>query len=766
MAERAAKHDAGVRVLVPLGIVTACALAFQVLLTRMLSAVLAYHFSYLAVSLSLVGTGAGAMAVYLRPGWFAVADTAHQLGRWAVIFAAALLLPPLCVAQLDLIGSSGAGWMARFGSMCAIAALPSYAAGVVVALALSRFPKRIGAVYAADLLGAGIGALLAVPMMWTAPAPALIVGLAVVAAAAGWGFAPASAGRWALGVAGAALALSVAAAASPLLRLDPGYEIRPDALVVERWTPLARVLGVYAPGSERFAMVLYDRVYAPVPIARDGSQLTWRELQTGLQSIGYKFGGPGHALIIGGGGGRDIHTALSEGQAPVDVIELNDGIRRVVDEDLAFISGRPYSLPGVQTVVGDGRSTLAARGTLYDQIQLGFTDTLSANAAQGFALMENNLYTIEAFHEYFEHLQPGGILNVSRLYDFVGEEVLRLAVLMLEALRRYGIEEPRRHVFVMRGRELGGAQMGTVLARLEPFTPHDLQRLRFLAQLRGGEVVLAPDAATGEEWEALAASPSLDVFCRGYRLDVCPPTDDRPFFFNMDRPWTGAGRLAWFWGGMSPYSILLITLGILTALSSVAFVVPMVLMRSAAPPASAGAYFTLIGVGFILVELVLIQHFVLFLGFPTYALSVVLAGLLCFSGLGARLSERYSPASGLPMALAAAVVVIAAGAWGLQPLLRSAIGLMLPLRVAIALVLLAPVGVLLGMAMPLGLRRLESVRPGGIPYAWGVNGIASVLASVLGVVIALQAGFTAAGLSAAACYLGAFGLARRGGAGF
>jgi spermidine synthase len=151
-----------------------------------------------------------------------------------------------------------------------------------------------------------------------------------------------------------------------------------------------------------------------VPIVGDGPVPDWQMLVTGPASIGYELTGPGHALVIGGGGGRDIYTALSQGQRPVDVIELNEGIRATVDEDLGHLSGAPYSRDGVSTVIGDGRSQLASRDVLYDQIHIGFTDTLSGNAAQGFALTENNLYTVEAFLEYFAHLKPRGVLNVSR----------------------------------------------------------------------------------------------------------------------------------------------------------------------------------------------------------------------------------------------------------------------------------------------------------------------------------------------------------------
>ena len=179
---------------------------------------------------------------------------------------------------------------------------------------------------------------------------------------------------------------------------------------------------------------------------------------------------------------------------------------------------------------------------------------------------------------------------------------------------------------------------------------------------------------------------------------------------------------------------------VLSGLSLLAFGLPMILTRESAPPFASLLYFACIGLGYILVELVLIQHFVLFLGFPTYALSVVLAGLLLSSGLGARLSEEVATERGLEQVLGVAVVVIAVGAFGLQPLLRSLISLPLAGRVAIALFVLLPIGGLLGFAMPLGLRRLERQCEGGIPYAWGINGVASVLASVVGALTALSFG--------------------------
>lgn len=751
--------------LLAFGVVTAASLALQVMLTRMFASVLAYHFSFLAISLSLLGTGAGALVVYLRPQSFADRDPEVVLGRWSVWFALSLVMLPLAVVNLDLVmpPALNARFIANLAAACVVAAIPPFAAGVVVAVAISRYVSSIGLVYAVDLIGAGLGAFLAVPVLWLGPAPNLLVGTAVLVAAAAWLMTGEAAIRRRALVSGAlALILLAAASVTRVLYLDPGHGVRHGAPVAEHWTPLTRAFGYRPAAGGKFGLLLYDRVYAPVPLPQNGELPDWRILRTGPQSIGYSITGPGHALIIGGGGGRDIYTALAM-QQTVDVIELNEGIRRVVDDDLGELSGRPYSRAGVSTVIGDGRSALAARDTLYDQIHLGFTDTFSANAAQGFALAENNLYTIEAFREYFAHLKPRGVLNVSRLYRLVGDEALRATVLMQAALESLGIERPREHMVVIRGTDFLGPPTGTVLARLEPFTAEELNLIRELAAERGDGVVYGPQGPYEDEWKRLAEAPSLWDFCASYHLDVCPPTDDRPFFFNMERPRSLGRRTGKYWESTSPFAMLLTTLAILLVLCLVAFVVPFWLVReSRRPPLASLWYFWLIGLGFLLVEISMIQRLVLFLGFPTYALSVVLFSLLIFSGAGSALTTAMVPRRALPIALGAAAALIVFSSFALPPLLASLMWLPLYARIAVSVAVVVPIALTLGMAMPLGLRRLQGLYPQALPYAWGVNGIASVLASVLGVAIAMLFGFTVAGIAAAACYAGALAHAQWG----
>lgn len=746
-------------ILATLGVVTATGLAEQVVLTRLFSAVLPYHFGFLAISLAMLGTGAAALLLYVRPSWGRDEDTADFVARWAAVLALTLVLVPIAIANLDLAGVPfGPALALRLGVACVIGSLPAFAAGVVVASVIARHSASIGIVYAVDLVGASLGAVGVIPLLALAPAPVLLVFLAAFTAAAGFLVArPGSVVRYASAVLVAgSLVLAGIGDRTPLIYLDPGYNLPPGTrLVAEHWTPLGRHLGFLEPAFRHHAFLFYDRVYAPIPAVGNGAVPDQRELHTGPASIGFALAGPGSTLIIGGGGGRDIYNALSSGQRRVDVIELLDGNRRIVNDDLGAYSGSPYSRPGVHTTIGDGRSVLASGRERYDQIHIGFTDTLSANAAQGFALNENGLYTVEAFDQYFDHLKPFGILNVSRALKLVGDEALRATVLTLAALERRGVADPFRHVVVVLGVDILGPPTGTVLARLEPFTDAEIERIKRLAAERAEGLLMVPGGPNQREWKDLAAAPSLDAFCNGYHLDVCAPTDDRPFFFDMGR----LGNLGALGSGgyiydTSPISILLLAILLLSGLSAVGLGIPLAMAaRSARPTFGTLLFFASLGVGYLLLEIALMQRFSLFLGFPTYALSVVLFALLLFSGVGALSSARYAPhPRGLALVLGATALLIAASAFALPPLLAALAGLSLLLRAVVTVVIIAPFGLCAGAAMPLGLGRLATKRAGGVPYAWGVNGIASVLASALGTFIAVKLGFAVLTLVASAAY--------------
>ena len=761
------------RVTLAVGLVAACTLAMQVLLSRVFSAALFYHFAFFSISLALLGTGGGALLVYVRPNWFSRRPVESVLARWSLVLALALVAVPAVLVRLDY----GVSITIKFSLVVTLtiaallAAIPFLAAGIVIALAIKTYMASVGRVYAFDLAGAALGAVVVVPLLRLESAPTLLVALGVVAGVAAQLFAGRAPGpERRLGAAAVVLSvgLAILAADTSAYHLEApfvhefGFKVKGD-----RWTPISRVVG-YAPKTGHPPSLTYDQDFAPVPFhSRGAPPPDWRSLELGPQSIGYALTGPGHALVIGGGGGRDIYNALSQRQR-VDVIELNQGIVDVVDKDLRRWSGAPYTLPNVHTAVGDGRSTLAARKTKYDTVHIGFTNTLTANLGAAYALSENNLYTVEAFEEYLDHLRPNGVLSISRPYRFTGEEALRATLLSLEALRRRGVRNPQRNVVVILGAAHVGP-FGTVLTRLRPYTPRELALIRRLAAVRSGRqpsgVVFAPGGPNRLEWRGLVGKTPAQ-FCRNYRSNVCPPTDDQPFFLNPTRlrDLFGAAPPGATFLSRTPFYILLAVLGIVAVLSLGAFGLPLWLVRDAdRPPVGSLLYFAAIGVGYLVLEIVLIQRFVLLLGFPTYALSIVLFSLLLSTGAGAWLSARWrDPRRGLVVSLAGVCVLIAVLAFALEPLIHALIGHAFALRVLVAVAVLAPAGILMGMAMPIGLRRLEGLHHAGVPWAWAINGFASVAASVLALIVAIVWGFEVTTLVALACYLAALVHAARG----
>ena len=631
----------------------------------------------MAISLALLGTGAGGLYVSLRqppPNRFALRVL---LSGWAAVLAVTLTLVPVVIVRLNFDYSDGLSphFVFAMTVACIVSALPSFAAGVVIAMAIRAHAQVVGRIYAVDLVAAGLGALLVVPAIWLIDPPHLVVALGLLAAVTAVAVAPdLRARRWA-GLAGVVpAAVLIAAPLTSILTVPvPGLDLA-GTIRSEVWTPLVAGHRRHPSRAELVrSRVLRPRRSAPVINYAPGEPSPdWRVLQLGPQTIPSELGRKGKALIIGGGGGRDIHNLRSSGVDDIDVIELNEGIRQIVDDEMAVFSGSPYSLPGVHTTIGDGRSILARRG-LYDQIQISFTDSLSAGGAAAYALSENNLYTVEAFQEYLDHLAPGGVLAVTRRHQLVGDEALRATVLALETLRHNGVEHPEQNVVVVLGRDLFNALFGTVLVKNEPFTPDELAQITKLAAERGDGVAFAPGGPYQLEWADLAAADSPSVFCHSYKLDVCPPTDDRPFFFNMKRLADVGQQMTGYSYAVDPVLILFLTFAVILVLSVLGYVVPLLLARHITrPPPGALAYFVLIGLGYLLVEAVFIQRFVLMLGYPTYSLSVVLAALLAFTGVGSWLSTKWpNERRGLLLALTAATLLIAASAFFLPSLVEN-----------------------------------------------------------------------------------------------
>jgi hypothetical protein len=366
-------------------------------------------------------------------------------------------------------------------------------------------------------------------------------------------------------------------------------------------------------------------------------------------------------------------------------------------------------------------------------------------------------------------LRPGGLLVVERWLQLPPSEMLRAGSTAVAALRRSGVSDPSGQLAVLRD-----WQVGLILVKNGVLTPDELEAVRDFAKARGLDLVALPGL---EEWDANQFNVLEEpLYFRAFRqllqdpralyasqsYDVRPPTDDRPFFFHFFK-WEQTGQVlqqmgkTWQpWGG-SGFFVLVALLAVAIAASGILIVLPLALARGGdrkleGPRVRVLVYFGLLGVGFLFVELPLIQRFILFLGQPIYAFTAVVVSILFFSGLGSLASPRFPPRRSLPLLVAAILIYPLA----LPLLFRGLLGAPLAFRVLVTMTSLAPLGLLMGAPFPGGLAWLGKRAPGLVPWAWAINGCTSVLASVLAAMVALSAGFTWVLAAAALAYAGAW----------
>ena len=539
-------------------------------------------------------------------------------------------------------------------------------------------------------------------------------------------------------------------------------------ILFERWNSFSRVT-VWGSLADAMVLIMID-ADAGTLLLRDPKLLdpgAW--LTTRVEALAYHLRPRGRALVIGSGGGADVVMARTLGVQEIAAVEVNPIIAEdvVSREPFRSWSGSVYEQPGVRLVVDEARSFIRASRERYDVIQATMVDTWAATAAGAFALTENNLYTVEAFSDYLDRLGPDGIVSFTRWYVDPPDQLLRLVAIARAVLGERGVPDPARHLMVVRGAlEQPGHPRApaTVLLKASPFTDDEVRLVEELAA-RGGFVLLfTPQTRPPGDLLRLIEAPEPASVWRSLGRDVSPTRDDRPFFFQTVRlSGLRALRLGQSdeWHKTNLGALVLVALTVLTLFVTAAFILlPLALGERRQGPSGARPSwlvgFAGLGLGYVIAEVILVQKCILFLGHPVYALSVVLFSLLAWSAVGSLASGRVAEerlAAFLPRAMVGVALLLTLAAVGISPLFRVLGGLPRPARLAVAATVLAPLGAALGTPMPSVVRLLGRAAPRAVPWAWGVNGAASVLGSVAALVVALQAGFDRTLLLGAASYL-------------
>jgi len=782
-------------------LISASAIAYEILLMRMLSIVQWHHFAYMIISLALLGYGASGTFIAINKRWLEP--------RFELVFSISGLLFSVTMIACFLLGQRvpfnalEIVWSPRqfinLSIVYLIFFVPFFFAACCIGLAFTCRRSYISRIYFFDLFGAGLGAMLIVGLLFLLPVQHALIALAILAllASALMGFT--STARKPLivmqlacivmllfGVPKDWLALQI----SEYKGLNQAMQVVDSNILNVSSSPLGLLTVVespripfrYAPGlslNTRFEppeqlAVFSDGDGMSVITRFDGNLDALAYMGDVTAALPYALLDAPHVLILGAGGGADVLLALYNGATRIDAVELNPQMTSLVTETYAEFAGHLYDDQRITVHTREARSFVVRSEDQYDLIHVALLDSIAASGSGVQALNESYLYTVEAIQEYLQHTASGGMLAITRWLKLPPRDNLKLVAIVIDALQQMGVTEPGRRMVLIRS-----WNTSTLLVRNGVFSADDIAIIREFARSHSFDTAFYPSMSADDAnrfnlldqpylydgVNALLGNDADDFIAR-YKFHIEPATDNKPYFFHFFK-WStlpevmalrkrgGASLIEW------GYLILIATV-VQAAIAGVFLILlPLLRIKRSWPPgtgARMGSYFFLLGLAFLFVEMAFIQKFILFLGHPLYAVAVVLSGFLVFAGLGSAFSGQFVKRAGQkrrsPVAIAvAAISAMALLYTALLPILfQQFTGLADGIKMVVSVVLIAPMAFFMGMPFPIGLNRLADSAPDFIPWAWGINGFASVMSASLATLLAIEFGFTVVVLLAIGLY--------------
>jgi hypothetical protein len=790
-------------------LVSTAAISYEILLMRMLSIVQWHHFAYMIISLALLGYGASGTFIAVCKRWLEP--------RFELAFSISALLFAVTMVECFVLGQRvpfnalEIVWNPRqflnLGLIYLVYFVPFFFAACCIGLAFTCRRSYISRIYFFDLLGAGLGAVLIIGTLFLlSPQNALLM-LAMLALIASALVGYASTVQKPLIAVQVVFAITIlfgpsqdwlGLRMSEYKSLNQTMQVIDTGVLTTSSSPLGLVTVVESPSVPfRHAPGLSINTAYAVPeqlaVFTDGDGMSVITRFDGdldkiayigdvTAALPYTLLDAPHVLILGAGTGADVLLALYEGAERIDAVELNPQITKLVTEDYADFAGHLYDDERVTIHTGEARGFVTRSKEQYDLIQVALLDSFAASGSGVQALNESYLYTVEAIQEYLKHTAPGGILAITRWLKLPPRDNLKLVATVLDTLRKMGVAEPERQIAMIRS-----WNTSTLLVRNGGFSADDLAVIREFARSHSFDTAFYPSmpASAANRFNLLEQpflydgitallSDEANDFIGRYKFHIEPATDNKPYFFHFFK-WSalpevmslrkrgGAGLIEW------GYLILIATVAQAAVAGAVLILLPLSGIERSWPRDTGtrmGWYFFLLGLAFLFVEIAFIQKFILFLSHPLYSVAVVLSGFLIFAGLGSayspRLTQRVEQLDRAPVSVAVTGIVIITLLYiALLPLLFSLlIGLADGVKMALSILLIAPLAFCMGMPFPIGLKRLADNAPDFIPWAWGINGFASVMSAALATLLAIEFGFTVVVLLALGLYASAAAIAR------
>ena len=781
------------------------ALSYEILLTRLFAIIQWHHFAYMIISLALLGYGVSGTFLTLYSQRLREHFTFAYITN-IVLFSITLLLCFIIVQQIPF-NAEEILWDWRqliwLSLMYLLLMLPFFFAANAIGLTMIARGRRIPWIYAADLTGAGVGSVAIVFLLYgTMPVTVLqilyLLGISAVLIAVlelnylqnrrVWLLALLLLLPFVIPSHWLTLSMSPYKGLQELLRID-------DTRIIDtRSSPLGLVQVVESPKVPiRYAPGLSLQATTEPPsqlaVFTDGDGMTVINKATGVTSANdfldqqtssavYHLREADDVLVLGAGSGNDVLQARLHDVKNIDAVELNPQIIKLMTDKFSEYSGHLYQQPGVHIHVAEARGFVAQSHRHYDVIQMAMLDNFAASAAGLYSLSESYLYTVEAFQQYIRHLSDDGFLTVTRWVKLPPRDNLKIFATALAALTALAVQHPERHLILIRS-----WQTATLLVKKTEITSGDVERIIAFCERRGFDTAYYPGMEPGRANRynqlrqadfyngAIALTgDQAQQFYQQYKFNIAPATDDKPYFFNffkwdllqelMDLKNKGGMPLI-EWG----YVVLITTLVQALVASLLLIMVPLVMSRTTHIRLNPGSlltlwYFLALGAAFMFIEIAFIQKFILFLHNPLYAIAISLTAFLVFAGAGSYLSgylqRKFHYKTVLIVAVVGIIVFSLLYYFVLGHLFEGLLGRSMFSKALFTIVIIAPLAMGMGMPFPLMLSYLNDKSPALVPWAWGVNGCASVVSAVLAMVLAIQFGYSVVILLALLTYATAF----------
>ncbi|MDP1665238.1 MAG: SAM-dependent methyltransferase [Methylobacter sp.] len=777
--------------LIAVAIISASALAYEVLLMRLFSIIQWHHFAYMIISLALLGYGVSGVFLALNR------DRLVQLFP-SVIMANMLLFSlfaAICflLAQQVPFNPSEMLWTSvQLLYLCGIylmLALPFFFAANVVGLSLYRYKNQVASIYAADLLGAGLGSvgvILLLTIVFPEKVLTVLMLSGIVAALLVSSYFDASK-HWTLASVIIGLAVIIIPPGWMTLKVSPYKSLNqllqvPGTKIIDRYSsPLGLISVVksditplrHAPGLSLNAtteppeqLAVFTDADNMTAITRyNGNPETLGYLDQTTSALPYHLKQHSDILILGAGTGSDILQANYRAIKHIDAVELNPQIIDLVQRKYADFAGYLYSSAHVNVHVDEARGYLAATDKTYDLVNISLLDAFGASAAGLYSMAENYLYTEQAIREYLRHVSPDGYLSITRWIKIPPRDEPKLLATIINALKDAGVRQPGQQIIMIRG-----WQTSTLIIKNGALAAEEISRLKQFCNERSFDLVYYPGISESEVnrfniqqqpylYEATVAllGDQSRAFIDAYKFNIEAATDDKPYLFHFFKWRTLPEILSLLGTGgsfllESGYLLLIAALvqAILASLLLIALPLRLWKSKLGIEPGSGNhlsmlVYFFSLGLAFLFIEIAFIQKFILILHHPLYAITVVLSTFLLSAGIGSYFSTKLSHSTEklafmLPMAAIALLSI--SYSLGFESITDFLLKIGSLSRYLFSIILIAPLGFCMGMPFPMALAKISQTTPALIPWAWGINGCASVISAILATLIAMQFGFT------------------------